>query len=215
MTHSSPSSAAFVLRLARSEPASGSLNPWHHEISPERMRGMNCFFCSSVPHCRMRRSHQGVAEEVPAQRRPDPGELLVQHHLLEQRQTLAAVLDGPAGADPTAGEELGRPLVVERGPLLGGHGEFRRAPAVGQILLEPCADDAAELFCLWGVRQVHDTARYPPWRSVRKTAGSPTDGTTRGGTGAVQCVARSERCAAPRRRTSGRRCGHAKGRTSQ
>ena len=53
MTHSSPSSTAFVLRLARSEPASGSLKPWHQAIVPERMRGRNSFFCSSVPHWRM------------------------------------------------------------------------------------------------------------------------------------------------------------------
>ena len=53
MTHSSPSSSARVVSPARSEPASGSVNPWHHEISPLRMPGMNWRFCSSVPHCRM------------------------------------------------------------------------------------------------------------------------------------------------------------------
>ena len=52
ITHSSPSSVARVLRLARSEPAFGSENPWHQVSSPERMRGRNRRFCSSVPHFR-------------------------------------------------------------------------------------------------------------------------------------------------------------------
>ena len=53
---------------------------------------------------------QRVAEEVGPQRGPGPGELLVQHDLLEEGQPLAAVLGGPAGADPPAGEQRGRPL---------------------------------------------------------------------------------------------------------
>src|ERR1035437_5654984 len=53
MIHSSPSRTAFVFKLARSEPESGSENPWHHVILPCRMPGMNSFFCSSVPHCRI------------------------------------------------------------------------------------------------------------------------------------------------------------------
>ncbi len=52
------------------------------------------------------RADQRVAEEVGAQRGARPGELLVEHHLLQQAQPLSAVLGGPAGADPPAGEEL-------------------------------------------------------------------------------------------------------------
>src|SRR5687768_9589708 len=51
MIQSSPERTALVARDARSEPASGSLKPWHHTISPLRMRGRNSCFCSSVPHC--------------------------------------------------------------------------------------------------------------------------------------------------------------------
>ena len=40
-----------VLSDARSDPASGSEKPWHHTMSPRRMRGRNSCFCSSVPHC--------------------------------------------------------------------------------------------------------------------------------------------------------------------
>src|SRR5581483_3892048 len=50
---SSPSSSAFVLSPARSEPASGSEKPWHHEICPERILGRYSFFCSSLPHCKI------------------------------------------------------------------------------------------------------------------------------------------------------------------
>ena len=53
-----------------------------------------------------RRADEGVAEEVGAHRRAGLGELLVQDHLLQERQALAAVLDGPARADPATGEEL-------------------------------------------------------------------------------------------------------------
>ena len=38
-THSSPSSTARVVMLARSEPASGSLKSWHHTSSPRSMAG--------------------------------------------------------------------------------------------------------------------------------------------------------------------------------
>ncbi|MFT3853516.1 MAG: hypothetical protein QM733_12370 [Ilumatobacteraceae bacterium] len=53
ITHSSPSSSAWVFSEARSEPLFGSLKPWHQRIVPLRMRGRNSFFCSSVPHCRI------------------------------------------------------------------------------------------------------------------------------------------------------------------
>ena len=36
-THSSPSSTARVVRPARSEPAPGSLNSWHHALTPVTM----------------------------------------------------------------------------------------------------------------------------------------------------------------------------------
>ena len=35
---------AVVERLAKSEPAPGSENPWHHQISPLEIFGKNSFF---------------------------------------------------------------------------------------------------------------------------------------------------------------------------
>ena len=49
-THSPSTSSARVVSEARSEPASGSENPWHHQSSSDRMRGMKWAFCSSVPN---------------------------------------------------------------------------------------------------------------------------------------------------------------------
>ncbi|GIU90726.1 MAG: hypothetical protein KatS3mg010_1825 [Acidimicrobiia bacterium] len=50
MTHSSPSSTARVWMLARSLPAFGSENPWHHSSSTAWILGRNRRFCSSVPN---------------------------------------------------------------------------------------------------------------------------------------------------------------------
>src|ERR1700738_3602369 len=41
---------AFVVRLARSEPAPGSENSWHQIISPRNVGGRKRCFCSSVPN---------------------------------------------------------------------------------------------------------------------------------------------------------------------
>src|ERR1039458_10162326 len=46
-----------------------------------------------------RRAHQRVAKEVGAHGRVGLGELFVQDHLLHERESLAAVLHGPASAD--------------------------------------------------------------------------------------------------------------------
>ena len=49
ITKSSPSRTARVCSDARSDPEPGSLKPWHHCTSPERMRPRCSFFCSSLP----------------------------------------------------------------------------------------------------------------------------------------------------------------------
>ncbi len=48
----SGSGSALDLRDARSDPASGSLKPWHQMTSPRAMGGRCPSFCSGVP-CRM------------------------------------------------------------------------------------------------------------------------------------------------------------------
>ena len=106
MTHSSPSRTALVLRLARSDAGVGlgeALAPG--DLALEDAGDELALLFLGAP-LQDRRTDQRVAEEVGAHRRAGLGELLVEDHLLEQRQTLAAVLGGPAGADPAAGEEL-------------------------------------------------------------------------------------------------------------
>src|SRR5919206_1971 len=48
-TQSSPSLTARVFSAARSEPASGSLNPWHQISSADRIGGRKRSFCWSLP----------------------------------------------------------------------------------------------------------------------------------------------------------------------
>ena len=50
MRQPSPSGVARVLSAARSEPASGSLKPWHQITSPAAMADRCCCFCASVPN---------------------------------------------------------------------------------------------------------------------------------------------------------------------
>ena len=107
------------------------------------------------------RSHQRVAEEVGPQRRLRPGELLVQDHRLHQREALAPVLLRPGGADPPAGEQFLRPLPVEGPLLVPGHGEARRAPALGEVVLQPGADLGPEGLCLDGIAEVHAVETTP------------------------------------------------------
>ena len=54
-------STARVRREARSEPASGSLNPWHQISSAERIDGMWRRRCSSLP----KRSSEGPSTSSP------------------------------------------------------------------------------------------------------------------------------------------------------
>ena len=48
-THSSPSRSARMASEARSEPAPGSLNSWHHSSSLRTIGGRKRSRCSSVP----------------------------------------------------------------------------------------------------------------------------------------------------------------------
>ena len=52
-TQSSPSRTAVVRSEARSEPASGSEKPWHHQMSRFAVFGRKRSFCSSLPKAAM------------------------------------------------------------------------------------------------------------------------------------------------------------------
>ena len=53
ITQSSPSRTALVRSEARSEPASGSEKPWHHQMSRLAVAGRNFSFCSCDPKLAM------------------------------------------------------------------------------------------------------------------------------------------------------------------
>ena len=106
---------------------------------------------------------EGVAEEVATHRGAGPGELLGEDHALHGGEALAAVLRGPGGADPTALEELGGPVVEPGPPLLVGHLEALVEPTVGQVVLQPAPDLDAELLGFGRVGEVHgDIVPLPP-----------------------------------------------------
>ena len=71
ITHSSPSRTARVLMLARSEPAPGSLKPWHHSSVACRMPGQEAGLL--LVEGDDRRPQQALAEEAHPRRRRAPG----------------------------------------------------------------------------------------------------------------------------------------------
>src|ERR1035437_4126156 len=169
MTHSSPSSTADVLRLAKSEPELGSENPWHQAMEPCRMPGMNSFFCSSVPHWRI----VGPTNVSP-KKSARMGVLALANSSFKTTcsmsvESLAAVLHGPASADPPAGEELLSPGLVEVQALFATHRKARFEPARGQVLFEPGVNLLAKRLGFSGVVQIHSSKRT---QCVNRTFGA-------------------------------------------
>ena len=182
---------------------------------------MNCLLLLLGAPLQHGRADERVAEEVAAQRRAGPGELLVQHDLLQEGQPLAPVLGRPAGADPAAREELGGPLVVERLALVGRHGEPRFAPALGKVVLQPCGDLGPELLGFGRVGEVHarhgtrpvlGTATTTPRR--RLSTRSPPQAGRQVGCSAASSVADRTRSGPVRGDGEGGVC-HEEGRTPQ
>ena len=81
-------------RRARSSPGTRSRRR-------DRMPGRNRCCCSSVPKCDQRRAEQALADVAHAGPAAGPGVLLVEDHLLRERQAAPAVLGRPADAGPT------------------------------------------------------------------------------------------------------------------
>ena len=159
MTYSSPSRSARVRSDARSEPASGSLNPWHQRSRPLTIPG------------RKRDLHVGVAvledalHQVAEARPgwcPGGGQLLVDDDVVDARQSLAADRRRPGDAEESA--------VVERpvpgrlaGPVLVV-GRRGREPRV--VHVEPGPQSEPELGLLGRVTEVHG---HPRSRGGRRT----------------------------------------------
>ena len=129
MTHSSPSSSARVLSEARSLPASGSEKPWHQEMVPLRMPGMNCCFCSSVAHWRMvgptRVSPKKSARSGASAR---ANSSLSTTDSIRERPLPPYSLGQEAQIQPPS-KSFFDPLLVEGLPLVLGHREAGGSPA--------------------------------------------------------------------------------------
>ncbi len=136
------------------------------DLAPQDARDELFLLVLSAP-LQERGPDKGVSEEVGAQWRSGACELLVEDHLLQERETLPSVLHRPAGADVASAVKLGRPLLVEGGTLLLGHREAGLTPAVGQVLVQPSLDLNAKFLCLGGVRQVHRWHAIPTFRGGR------------------------------------------------
>ena len=111
--------SARVRSDARSEPAPGSENPWHHTSSPRRIFGRCAAFCSSVPSS----ISVGPACSVPTKFTPTygragPGGLLVEDQLLGRRRAPAAVLLGPVQARVARVEQPPLPVGVPLAALV-------------------------------------------------------------------------------------------------
>ncbi len=62
-TNPSPTRSARVATFVRSEPASGSDQPWHQISAPSRIAGRCVRFCASLPQ----RARQGATTSTPTQ----------------------------------------------------------------------------------------------------------------------------------------------------
>ena len=153
MTYSSPSRSARVRSEARSDPASGSLKPWHHRSRPLTIPGRKP--CLHVVAPVLEDPLDQVAEARPG-RRPGRGQFLVDDDVVHG----SAV---PGHRCPSGQVRAEEPAVVERavprrlaGPVLVV-GRRRRQPRV--VLLQPLPQTQTERRLLGGVTEVHGHPR--------------------------------------------------------
>ena len=156
---SSPSRSARVASEARSEPAPGSLNSWHHTSSLRTIGGRKRSRCSSVPWA----NRAGAARLRPrGLRRPrlSGAQLGVDGPGRRGAEVEAAVGDGPGGHDQARGRRTSgtrprsRPGCAPRG--------WRAAP--------PRAAASRQAAGTWSATQASGRGRRPPpaWRRAAR-----------------------------------------------
>ena len=124
-----------------------------------------------------RRAEQALADDADPARPARARVLLVEDHLLDERRAAAAVLGGPAEADPAVAAELLLPLpalvealVLVARPAAAAHRRERSVEPVG----EPRARIGAEAFLRGGEVQVQAAGRYQRRRSYAPSLMEPT-----------------------------------------
>src|SRR5205807_804234 len=114
---------------------------------------------------------QALAEEAHARRRLGPGVLLVEHDLLGERCTSAAVLLRPADARPSVGRQVALPRQADVETLVLLAAGAAQPPRLGEVacevVVEPVAHLAPEGFVLVGEPEIH----------LRRTPGARAAGT--------------------------------------
>ena len=125
MRQPSPSSTARVRSEARSEPASGSLKPWHQMTSPAAMAERCCCLLGVRAEGHDRRPDPVEAHVLRAPRLVVGPHLLAHHGLVPHRAAAAAVLGGPGeGEETLLGEGPAEALGdVEVGGIAGERAE--------------------------------------------------------------------------------------------
>ena len=106
--------SARVVSPARSEPAPGSLNSWHHRKSPRSVGGRNRCCCCGRAVLDQRGHHPGADHQAG---RPDPGgpHLLVDDELLERARRRGPTGRGRCGVtQPSAASRRVRSCAGER-----------------------------------------------------------------------------------------------------
>ena len=103
------------------------------------------------------RAEQLLAEEPGAARTAGAGVLLVEDHLLRQRQIAAAVLLRPADPHPAARGQLALPGAahLQFVPLTEVVAAAERGELAHQVLGQPCADLAAKCLVLGRESELH------------------------------------------------------------
>ncbi len=143
-THSSPSRTALVASDARSEPAPGSLNSWHHFSSLRTMGGRKRSRWSSVPWLNSAAAallspngFSRVSRKRGEHGLDRAGDVIV--------DAQPAVLGRPRRHHQTGIGERGIPLPVVIGAADGSQGlsalRCGRTPLCGYRLIDPCRDD--------------------------------------------------------------------------
>ncbi len=153
-TSRSLSSRPAVRSAARSDPASGSENPWHQISAAERMGERNRACCASVP-CAMI-----VGPAIPIPITPTCGGasardlLLVRDRLVARGESSTAVRHGPGQTREPRLVQSSAPLPT-RLEVRGRDAVRVAAELIGQVLLEPVAKLGAERGLVRDVAEVH------------------------------------------------------------
>ena len=183
-TKRSPSRRAVVRRLARSEPASGSENPWH-QISPSRMAGRCRRRCSSVPATSSVDAAWWIDTKASTRRGASWAASSWYSTTCCGDRHAAAPLGRPVRHRVPGRPQPLEPVLLEGDELVLGHAGLRGAPPLGHVGATPrphLRPEVGEIAHRCTRRTITRTAPTGPGcrRGRRARRGSPTARTAGG-----------------------------------